>query len=582
MDVRLPNGTVVRNVPENITKAELLAKLKANGMDVSGFNQSEPSYDPTEGMSGTQKFLAGVGKAFTDVGRGAGQLVGLVSREDVEQARKLDAPLMKTGAGTAGNILGNVVAAAPTAFIPGVNTIAGSAAVGAGMGLLQPSTSTGETIQNIATGGAAGAAVPALLTAGKVAKSFVEPLYQSGRNQIMGRALRQAAGGQADDAMRAMQQSKSAVPGVQYTAAEAAQNPGIAAMQRTATAVDPVAMNELAARQAANNAARIQALEEIAGTQGKRAFFEANRDATANALYEAARKQGINPAALTPEAQANMAAFQQRIPDEIMSRAKELAKLQGVNMDNESAVQGLHWVKRAIDSKIGTAARAGDNELVRAYTSLKNDLLAGLDQLSPQYGEARRTFAAMSKPITEMDVGAEIASRSINKLTGNIQPSAYARALQDQTAATVTGMPKATLQTTMTPESIATLNAIKDDLVRQNFAQTAGRGVGSDTVQKLAFSNMLDAAGIPSAIRSFAPASVVGNVAQRFGQIAYKDANEKMAAQLAQALLDPQSASALMSAGMVTPQMQALANSLRSGGAALGASVPGLIQANQQ
>lgn len=34
MDVRLPNGTVIQNVPEGTTKAQLVQKLQANGMDV--------------------------------------------------------------------------------------------------------------------------------------------------------------------------------------------------------------------------------------------------------------------------------------------------------------------------------------------------------------------------------------------------------------------------------------------------------------------------------------------------------------------------------------------------------------------
>src|SRR5574343_500559 len=33
-------------------------------------------FDPTEGMSTTEKLLAGVGKAFVDAGRGVGQLAG--------------------------------------------------------------------------------------------------------------------------------------------------------------------------------------------------------------------------------------------------------------------------------------------------------------------------------------------------------------------------------------------------------------------------------------------------------------------------------------------------------------------------
>jgi hypothetical protein len=36
MEVRLPDGTIIKDVPEGTTKAQLVEKLKANGMDVSG------------------------------------------------------------------------------------------------------------------------------------------------------------------------------------------------------------------------------------------------------------------------------------------------------------------------------------------------------------------------------------------------------------------------------------------------------------------------------------------------------------------------------------------------------------------
>lgn len=118
----------------------------------------QPTYNPTEGMSGSQKFFAGVGKAMTDMGRGVGQTLGLVSRQDVEESRKLDQALMNTGAGTAGNIVGNIATLAPTAFIPGVNTVRGAATLGAITGALQPSVSTEETIANTGFGAAGGAA----------------------------------------------------------------------------------------------------------------------------------------------------------------------------------------------------------------------------------------------------------------------------------------------------------------------------------------------------------------------------------------------------------------------------------------
>ena len=38
MDVRLPDGTIIQNVPDGISKADLTAKLKNNGYDVTKLN----------------------------------------------------------------------------------------------------------------------------------------------------------------------------------------------------------------------------------------------------------------------------------------------------------------------------------------------------------------------------------------------------------------------------------------------------------------------------------------------------------------------------------------------------------------
>lgn len=133
----------------------------------------EPPPDPSEG-GGTLSFgpfdtgihtpqwldrgLAGAGKATEDLVRGAGQDLGLVSRKDVADARERDAPLMKTTAGKVGNIAGNVADMLPALAIPGVNTALGATALGAGLGLLQPSTGTKETILNTGLGALTGGA----------------------------------------------------------------------------------------------------------------------------------------------------------------------------------------------------------------------------------------------------------------------------------------------------------------------------------------------------------------------------------------------------------------------------------------
>lgn len=70
----------------------------------AGINPNE--YSPTDGMSGVDRFFAGFGKSLYDTGRGVGQLFGRQSEADIEEARRLDAPLMDTGAGLLGNVVG--------------------------------------------------------------------------------------------------------------------------------------------------------------------------------------------------------------------------------------------------------------------------------------------------------------------------------------------------------------------------------------------------------------------------------------------------------------------------------------------
>ena len=94
--------------------------------------------DPTKDMGTGQRLAAGAGKAIYDIGRGIKQVAGLTEPGEIEQAREMDAPLMKTGAGATGNFLGNVADFVPTMMIPGANTMTGAGVAGAAMGALAP------------------------------------------------------------------------------------------------------------------------------------------------------------------------------------------------------------------------------------------------------------------------------------------------------------------------------------------------------------------------------------------------------------------------------------------------------------
>jgi hypothetical protein len=119
---------------------------------------SPMSLDPTQGMSGAQKFFAGAGKFVADVGRGAGQRLGMVSEQEVADARQRDQALMNTGMGKAGNIAGAIAGFAPTAMIPGANTLTGATLAGAAFGGLQPTVEGESALTNTAVGGALGLA----------------------------------------------------------------------------------------------------------------------------------------------------------------------------------------------------------------------------------------------------------------------------------------------------------------------------------------------------------------------------------------------------------------------------------------
>jgi hypothetical protein len=149
-DVEMPDGMVIADVPDGTPKDVIRQKWVAAIQ-----MQDRQQYSPT-GTTG-QNIAAGAGKAVVDLARGAGQMVGAVSRQDVADARALDAPLMATTSGKVGNLAGNIAAIAPTMMIPGANTVAGAGVIGAATGLMQPSTSTGETVANVALGGVGGA-----------------------------------------------------------------------------------------------------------------------------------------------------------------------------------------------------------------------------------------------------------------------------------------------------------------------------------------------------------------------------------------------------------------------------------------
>lgn len=517
------------------------------------------TFDPTVGMSGTDRFLAGVGKAMTDVGRGVGQMVGLVDRKDIAESRARDAALMNTGAGIAGNVVGNIATLAPTMFIPGANTIAGSAAIGAASGLVQPSESTGETLRNIAIGGTL---APAAILAGRTIQAGASGLgairdtfTQSGQQRIAQDLLR-AAATNPDDAIRNLRTAKPLVPGSSPTVAQVAKDPGLAQLERSMLN-NPEMAAPLQQRLSAQQAARLQAVRNVAGTDE---YFNAIKDGRAVFAaedYAKALQQGIDPKAaeaLAPQLQSLMARPSIK---EAQGVARRLAAEGDVAINDFGSLQGLDWLKKALDNQISKASAPGSSigkQELRALMQTKDDLMSVMDELAPGYRAANDNFAAMSRQVNSMQVGRDLLSKIEQPFT---QPemqtreavNAYRRALSNATESVKrqTGM-DLPLDRVMNTSDVQALENVAYDMSRKQFAQEAGRATGSNTAQNLISQNMLRRLLGPTGLPEGMVDNTILSTLLRPLDFAGQRAAPRIQNNLAELMLDPERAAQALQA----------------------------------
>ena len=139
----------------------------------------------TDGMSTTDKVLAGMGSRFVDYKVAADQMMGVASTREADEKAALDKDLMDTTEGFVGSLLTDVATSAiAPAGAAGMGARVTAGAVGGGLfGAMDP-VKTGESrAENVAISGGVGAAIPFLgkgitkianARKGKLAKKFAE------------------------------------------------------------------------------------------------------------------------------------------------------------------------------------------------------------------------------------------------------------------------------------------------------------------------------------------------------------------------------------------------------------------------
>lgn len=585
-------GWIVKNQDKRGTP-EFDTVAQAYKMARSAAKPKEVAPDPTEGNSWLQNARTGMGQAFANIGRGIGQAVGMVSQEEIDEAKRLDAPLDKARGSTIGNIAGNVAALAPTLLIPGANTITGAALYG---GLASALTTPGDFSTRAysgavgAAGGAAGQAIPRVVSA---LRAGAEPLTEAGRSAIAGRVMNKAAGESAPSVAARLRGATELVPGSAPTAAEVGESGGIAALQRAMSAADP---ESYAHRGMQQNAARVAALRNIAGDESKMAAAIAAREGAAAPLYTSAKAavvkgdkelDAILGRPVMKEAWAKAQELAANRGEKITLSAKPAGTIAATDASGAPILQeipakaaeysgnGLHYLKLALDDMLDAspATALGRNQKA-AVTQNKEQLLKWLETNIPDYGKASAAYAAGSKPINQMLIGQELVEKLSPALADNgalakETAAKYAQALRngDQTAKSATGFRQG-IEQVMEPGQMQALQGVAQDLGRKANAQDLGRGVGSNTYQNFAMDNLAESMGVPSAVKSLGgmipgmspTMTMLSKGAQAVGGMAYKNSDELIRQKMAQALLNPKVAADLMDKAS---QPTALAAALR-------------------
>jgi len=517
----------------------------ANRID---YDTQRAANDPTKDMGTGERVLAGIGSGMTSVLRavGGGSLaakLGLPATK--EEAEAIDASLQATTAGTVGRVIGQAAPAliavpfapAGAAGAIGAGALTGGAmtegdlgdrALGAGLG---------------AAGGALGAALPTVYRAGKgVLKGLAEPLTEAGRQRIAGRTIQRFA---TDPAALQGASGAPTITGAVPTLAEATRDPGLATLQRAVGTMDPDAAAALAARTQANNAARLQTLQDIADVG---APARAARSTAAKAAYGAAEQAGIDPAIAQIMQPQIKALLSRPSIKAAQAEAKALAAEQGLNIGDNTSVQGLQFLKQAIDDQIGRAV-PGSNQL-RALTQTARDLNATLEQLSPGYMKANEEFARNSIPVNQADVAQRLLDKTtgaIRDFSGNqpLQANKFSTALNDeaQLLKNATGQRQyKELADLMTPSQMNRIVSVRDELEALSNLNNAANGAGSQTAKMLSSQNLIrQIAGPLGAPESFATGAI-SEALQRVPSFAMKSFDSRIQKEIAAALLDPKKA----------------------------------------
>jgi hypothetical protein len=375
------------------------------------------------------------------------------------------------------------------------------------------------------------------------AKGVVEPFREGGTENVVGGFLNRVAPNR-EDAIAALNNAPEYIHGSHPTAAEA--YPPFGPVEAAVAAKPEGAI--LKARHPQQVEAATRALRPIAGDPADRAAWVQARKDVSEPLYEQAFAE--IPTA-TPWIKGQISQLQKRPAfQEAFKQAQIDALNNGLKLDPSNAVQVAHYTKIALGGMINEAKAKGN--VPPGYQDTLNKLVTLMESkdFSPPYETARTTYADMSKPINQIDVGQALLDKLLPGLsdfggTSRLRSEAYANALRnaDATAAKATDFAGAKMADILGPEQMGTVTDIARDLARSANAADAGRSIGSNTTDKLSMQNAI-AQAFGSTNANNPLARVLNYPVSKIYE--WGGVDQAAAEMLARALRDPEFAAQLM------------------------------------
>jgi len=413
-DIRLPDGRIIKNVPEGTTKEQLTQKLINRGLlsgqeDFIQKDKSLLSKIGTATVEGLAGFTEGLGRAAVGATQLGAELLGqeeFAGKIGQQVAKEKELEKDDPTARKVGRFIGGIAPALPVGA--GMGLIRGGIAGGAAAELIEPTEkgTAKERVEQVALGaGLGGLTGGALLGAGKtikgtaglVKRQFVatkpEDILAKGiRPEDAQPILDKLQEGKisvipdvAGDEVRGLTRSIAKLPQAKDVVTDALEQRSFGAVKR---------VSEQLSKDISPVGAYFGNIDDLAKA----------RSEVAAPLYEKAFKQNT-----TLDINKNRELFNKIAPD--IADAKNKFRLSS-NISDNSIVM-LDAAKKSLDDKIGKAITQRKRQEASILQGIKKELVSKLDQLNPDYKKARQVFSDFASIQNAQEQGLEIVKKGI-------------------------------------------------------------------------------------------------------------------------------------------------------------------------